>query len=217
MIEAEIIERIQRLPFGGIISANNRLSDLYVRTLLNTFRAQIIRTIYQKDKRINPECYQKFYPVFNADFQDTKCVVKFQCPEVIALDSNSDGFRYIGTIDCSQEFRRIRTRSMLSTINRHQVMSVKTGIYTGVLYDGSAQVLEVYGNDDIEEMLVEGIFIDPNQIPTYNPKFDQYPLNDDLIPMVEDMILKSQTALEAGTTPDYTNQETQVAGGGRRR
>lgn len=216
MTEKAIIERLQRLPFGGVISDENRLDIPYIRIVLNTFRNQIIRDFYKQNKRINPQCYQKYWPEFSADLQDVPKVVKFTCPEVISMDSNSDGFRYIGTIDCSIEFRRIRTRSMLSTINKHQLMSTNNGTYTGVLYDGSANVLEVYGNPEIEELLIEGLFSNPHDIPTFNPEKDQYPLNDDLIPFLEEMIFKAQTSVEASTPEDYRNQNSQTLTGKKR-
>ena len=153
MLEREAIERIQRLPFAGVISDENRLDHPYVRSIMGTARANVMRDIYQKNnKRINPVCYQKYYPTFSQDLQESNIFVKFQCPEVVTLDSNSDGLRYVGSIDCTNAFRRIWTRSMLSTINKHQVMSVNSARYVAALYDGSAQMIEIYGDSEIEEM-----------------------------------------------------------------
>jgi len=210
MLEAEIIERIQRLPFAGVISDENRLDSPYIRSLMLTARAQIIRETYQKNnKRLNPVSYQKHYPAFSKDLQESNIFVKFECPEVVTLDSNSDGLRYIGSIDCTNNFRRIWTRAMLSTINKHQVMNPESGAFTAALYDGAAQLIEIYGNTELEELLVEAVFFDPRSVPTWNPTVDPYPFPDDLVPMLSDFIFANITSKEAAIPPDQRNQYNQ--------
>jgi hypothetical protein len=218
MLQIEIVERIKRLPFAGVISDENRFSSGYLVSLMNTARAQILRDVYQKNnKRLNPVAYQKHYPVFSHDLQESSTFVKFECPEVITLDSNSDGLRYIGTIDCTTAFRRIWTRSMLSTINKHEVMSVANNRYTAALYDGAAQMVEVYGNPEIEELLIEAVFMTPTEVPTWNPDKDNYPFPDDLVPMLEEYIFKNITSIEAAVEPEVRNQYNQATARQRRR
>jgi hypothetical protein len=48
----------------------------------------------------------------------------------------------------------------------------------------------------MEEMLIEGLFANPLEVPTYNRQFDNYPLNDDLIPELEQVVLKTIVGIE---------------------
>lgn len=209
MTEKEVIERSQRLPFGGIISDENRLDSDYMLNLIDTARGQLGRDIFKTNKRLNPQWYQQYFPVFDPAIQDDLIVVRFACPEVISLGPNDDGFRYIGTIDCATSFSRIKNRSELSMISHHKIMRAVANVNTAVLYNGSNQQLEVYYNSELEELLVEALFANPRQVPTYNSFFDNYPIPDDLLPMLDQYILKAATQMESMTKPDYRNQGEQ--------
>lgn len=212
MTERQVIERSQRLPFGGVISDENRLDSDYILNLINAARAQLGKDMFAKNSRLNPQWYQQYWPEYNADLQDDNIVVRFYCPEVFTLGPNDDGFRYIGTLDCTTAFSRIKNRGELATMNWHKIMKTLLGVQTGVLYNGSAQQLEVYGNPELEEMLVEALFSNPREVPTYNNMIDNYPLPDDLLPMLDQYVLKAATQMEAMTKPDYRNQGEQQIG-----
>lgn len=201
MLHADIVERLSRLPSGGVINDKNRFDFGYLSSVLDTFRAKVIVMQYNGDRliakngRINPQCLQKYWPVYEKDLQQSG-FRSFRCPEIINIDSLSDGFRYIGSIDGSCNFRRVKSRADLSMFNQNKIMNVNSGRFQAALYDGSNQIIEVYGNSMLKELLVEAVFAQPLSIPTFNKDFDQYPLNDDLIPLLEDLVSK-QTLLEA--------------------
>lgn len=205
MLQDEIIERLSRLPSGGVINDQNRLDRGYLRSVLITFRNKLIVILYNGDrntkasKRINPQCIQKYWPVYEKDLQEGNTFVLFRCPEFISLSENSDGLRYGGTIDGSCSFRRIASRSQLSNFNQNKITNVNNGRFTSFLYDGSQQMLEVYGNTEIKEMLIEGVFADPADVPTWNALSDPFPLADNDITLLEAMIYAEQTKVESLT------------------
>lgn len=208
MILAEICERIQRLPEGGLVTSENRYDYEYLVTLWNTYRAHYIQETYYKNRRINPVCYQKFYPEYESYFQDsTNCYAKFSVPNVISLDDKSDGFRYLGTDPVltgqSKAFKRIQSRAWLSTYQNHKVTNPNTDRDVYFLYDGSLQTVELYGKGKFitTPPLVEGLFADPTKIPTFNKEKDQYPIDDDSIPEIEEMIYTAHTRIVEGTVP----------------
>lgn len=206
----EIIERIQRLPDGGIITDENRWDEDFLESIINTFRLVVIRDSYNKNnKRINPSCYQKYYCVYDADIQEDG-MIKFFHPPVTSMDGFSDGFRYIGSSEGSEDFRRITSRAKLSLYNNHKVMSVKSGRNTTVLYDGNSEYLEVYGNQLIRECLTESILLNPMDSQYYNKKTDQYPIGDDMIPMLEDYIFRAQTSIESSRNPDVVSSSSEI-------
>lgn len=208
MILQEIIERLVSNAQGGLFSDETRFNEATLTTLINTARAQTIQAIYFKNKRINPACYQTHFPSYDADLQvDDPCLVKFKCPSVINLDSNSDGFRFVGQVDGVRGFRRVVSRAQLATYNQHPFMKVQGGRYIAALWSAPDGVWEIY-NSSLKYLRVEGIFANPLEIPTYNKDIDDYPVSVEMLPMIEDFIFKTVTAIEAQTTPDYVSTST---------
>ena len=213
MTQPEIIERLSRLPEGGIITNTNRFDVGYMGSLLDTYRIKAIIASYNGDKstgrnkRINPQCLQKYYPLYEADLQSNELgYVLFRCPEVASISSNMDGHQYIGSRDSSCDFRRIVSRGQLATLNKHKITNVYNGTGMSVLFD--AGMLEVYGNKMVREIMTESIFTQPLLLPTYNVAKDNYPISEDLIPAIESMILRDQTLLESKTPlPSEYNQQ----------
>jgi len=206
MILNKILDRIYSLVEGAEIVPDNNYDFGWGVSTLNNFRAQYLRNLYLRNKRINPICYQKYYPDFESAFQNTgACFAKFVVPNVISLDSNSDGFRYVGSIGDdgdSEAFIRVQSRAWLSTYNNHPVTNVNNdrGVY--YLYDGAMHTLELYGNGKlVKSPMVEAIFANPLEVPTYNIDKDDYPLPEDCLPEIETMIFAGQTRIIESTTP----------------
>ena len=193
----EIQEMLSRLPDGGVVTDRTRYDYGYLQTLANLYRARLLRTIYQKEKRLNPVCYNKYYPTYEPDLQDNPLCVKFRHPEVIGLDSNNDGFRYIGTTSYSEGFGRIQSRGWLSTFNKNSVTSTYMTNNPVALYDGNSQIIEVYGLPNIKNIMTEVLLSDPRQSPFFNILVDQFPLNDDLIPDLIAMAFSEQEGIES--------------------
>lgn len=203
----EIIDYIKRNPSGGIATDESRFDDVYLESILNVYRAQVLKLVYQKDNRINPVCYQRHYPEFEKKLQDgALCKVLFRSPEVISFDSRSDGFRYVGSIDCANAFRRHQSRATLSTVIKNKFLNIESGRFTSYLYNGSDQLIEVYGNPMIQELLIEAVFADPSEIPIYNKQIDQYPVNEDLLPMIFEQVFKAVTGPQAATPTDLISE-----------
>ncbi len=194
----EITEIILRLPNGGVVNTNDGWDQGYIEVLINTYRARYLKAMFAGNKRINPVCYQKHYPEYEELLQDEDgCNVKFRHPEVISLDDRNDGFRYIGSPDCNNNFARIQSRAWLSTFNDNRTTKINTKRRTSVLYDGSAQILEVYGNPELDELMTESLVSNPRDIPTWNADEDQYPLSQSDINDVVGIIYNENVLLES--------------------
>jgi hypothetical protein len=201
----QIIERLERVPEGAIITNQNRYDFWFLVSVLDEYRAAYLKDNYQKNKRLNPASYQKHYPRFKKELR-TDCYTAFESPSVISLDKVSDGLRYFGTNTQSgvetDGFIRIHSRAELSNMNNHKVMNVRNNRNTYFMLDSSAGLIEVYGkNWDIEEVLEEAIFASPVDVPTFNWKLDQYPIEEDAIPTIIQMIFMGVTRISAATAP----------------
>lgn len=209
------VEKLERLPSGGIITDENRYDYQYMVSILNTARAVALSMIWRTTKRINPICYQKHYPKYEQQLQlDPACYVRFSVPQVISLQGssygdNSDGFLYVGDTSGRTGYRKIKDRGELSTINQHRFMKAN-GRYMGYLYDGSLSLVEIWGNPELETILVNGLFMNPLDCNTYNADFDNYPLDDATADMVEKAIFQANTSIISSTTPDYISNGTDI-------
>ena len=214
----DILAKIQGTPEGATVFAENRYDQRYVETVFNTYRGKYIRMNYQLNKRIHPSCYQKFYPEYNPYAQPKNgCFATFAIPNIIAIDEHGDGLRYVGTDEFvtgkTMNFRRVPSRGWLSTYNYHPVMTTKNSSWIGFLYDASSGIIELYGNGATitNPPLVDAIFANPFDVPTYNKTLDQYPINDDAIPEIEKMIFMDNTRIAEAThpTPAFTTNPLQ--------
>lgn len=191
-----ILEEISRLPNGGVVNEIDRWDMGYLSALARTYRARLAMAVYGGNKRLHPAWYQKHWPEYDAVLNDDNCVVKFRHPEIIMLDNQSDGFRYIGATDCNNNFARIQSRAWVSTFRNNRVTNSSISRKASVLYDGSAQILEIYGDTEIDAILTESLLADPESIPTFNSDVDEYPIPENLIPDLVGMIFNDNIATE---------------------
>jgi len=191
----EITEMCSRLPDGGIVNDRTRYDQGYLEMTVNVFSRRLLKMLYLKNRRINPVCYQKHWPIYEKDLQDDRCVTKFRHPEVVSLDDQSDGLRYAGTVDFANNYARIKSRGALSTMNKNRIMAADNSRRPTVLYDGNMQIIEVRGTEMLREIMTESILADPMSIPTFNKELDEYPFPNDLVPDLLQMIFSEETSI----------------------
>lgn len=200
----DILDSLQRVLEGGLVTSDNKFDKIYLLMLLDLGRAEWLVESYAKDKRLSPVCYQKYYPTLSLPLQTTPAFKKFRMPDIVRLDEHSNGIRYIGeddyANDCTNNFVGIQSRAVLSNYNKHPVMN--TNRFFSYLYDGDAQILELRGKARlVEKPLFECLFKHPTEIPTFNRDLDDYPLPLDGIYSVERMITTNDTRLMEATVP----------------
>ncbi len=212
----EILDLIGAIPEGGIITSQNRLDNKFLLSLLDVSRATWIQQTYMQDKRLPVICYQKYYPELNLYIQPSSgAIAKFQMPDIIRLDSHSDGIRYAGTDDYSGEpannLDRIQSRAWLSTYSKHPVMNPNTDRTYSFLYDANTNTLEFRGKARfMKAPLMECLFMHPTTLPLFNYELDQYPLPNDGIYAIEKMIFSSDTRIVEATSPKVAFAQSQT-------
>ena len=212
----EIIESLAKMPSGAIFTDESRYNELYLISIANKFRAEAIREYYRINKRINPVCYQRFYPEYVQEEQYEWCFYRFKCPQVINMDDISNGFRFVGTLNSSKSFDIIKTRGELSTFLNHPVLTPAAGRNVCALHDGTTGYWEIYakGNKLPKFFVVEMIQQNPLDNPEFNVDFSEYPVSNDLLPMMESLVYQANTSISSATQPDYLDDG--VDGGAQR-
>lgn len=190
MLLTKIVELFQRLPSGGILTDENKLDPDFIEDAVHRARASAIFIYWQRTKRINALWTQQFIAQFDEDIQENNCLVKFEVPPVVSLDNKMDGFLYIGTVDKDCAFRKVESRAQLANANLHRITKVSNRINKALYSDG---FMEIHGNTMLKELKVDGIFINPTDIPTFNKEFDEYPVSLDLVNQMETIIANIET------------------------
>lgn len=199
-----IKERVNRMISGGVQTDETLLDPLYVYSVINTSRASVLRADFIKNRRWSNEAQQRFYPEYSEDFQDSVCYTKFTFPTGFIQGTGAqDGLIYFGgggEMMRNMIFRRIKSRTELSSFLSSPIMTPANGRYVGVLIEGLEALIVSKGR--IKTPMVIGVFDDPTLIPTYNIDKDNYPVSNDMITDIETFAFKSLLALEISRKPD---------------
>jgi len=104
----EIVDEIKSDLHSGMTYNDSRFDDEYIENKIHAARATIIMNYMMKTgKFINDAWVQTLDIRFEAI--DTDCDTRtFECPNVISLDGQADGFIYVGHVSGTKPFVRIR-------------------------------------------------------------------------------------------------------------
>lgn len=170
---------------GGYLTVDNRLNRPYVYSLMHSARAQAMRDNFLRQKIVSPFWYQPYYPQFELPEQeDVGCYVRFKLPQQIPLDPRRDGLGFIGTIKHNQRWTQINERGELSLYLNRQVTKNDPML---LIENGWG---EIYNKPALREFMIEGIWANPEEIPTYNLEKDPYPISEDIWNDLQKLILQ---------------------------
>lgn len=177
-----IIRSVQSIHTQGSKFKVNNLEDL-----CNEGRAVQIRSTYSKTGRINSLWLQPYVLEFDKNIQDNDCVVKFKCPAPLLLDNETDGFNYIGTLTGDCAWRKLPNRGQLALYQNHRNSGTKT---LALWEDG---ILELHGEKGKipKEGRVIAAFENPFELPDWNNEFSDYPIDNDNLAQMQQLIIQS--------------------------
>ncbi len=224
----QIIDTLQRNVQGGKTSQGSVLDPQYLRGMINSFRATIIKAEFKRTGVIQPSWLQVCYLPFsqNLQFSAPQGAVLFTLPSVISL-GDEDGIRYVGSIGggnqgdpqqqyaCVQTWNRVWSRGELSTLNQNSFMKLSNNPDTAyVLYDFTNGRLELYNEPTCTEGRVEAVFADPTQVQnaggTYNEDTDPYPLDTGNITLLKTLIYEERLAIDKSTKPEINANTPEI-------
>ena len=171
----------------------------YMYDLCNQYKAVQQRISYQSTGRISPTWTLVHYCEYEADLQVSGSgMIRFRCPAPVVLDEMTDGFIYIGTVTKNCAFRKLQNRAELAGYNRHRV--TKSGVIKTIWSEG---FLEVYGDPLIKELRVELVPLNPMEVSTYNTEFSDYPLDEDNLVSLKQLLINGELDRQAKSPADY--------------
>lgn len=200
----KIADSIKRQAQGGISTEESKFSIAYLYQVIHEARATIIKTSFSKEQKIQSVWTQSYEPDYDPLIQDENpCSVKFLIPAPMNLDNKNQGFLYVGEVNGNCAYRMVISRAELSTYNNHRITKTKDitlgGSIRGLYSDG---ILELYGDLNLKKVRIDGIWLNPTLLPTYNMDLDYYPIDDSNLSLLKTYILQNTTGIEAKTPED---------------
>lgn len=195
----QIVESAISTVSGGLFVDDRNIYSEQIEQKVHEARAMWCSQQYKVNRQIHESWIQRFYLKIDEDAQDNHCVTKFKMPVVIWFDDKSDGLRYFGSKDYADNFTRIWNRSMLATMKKHPVMN--TGRRNYVLLQGENS--ECYTVTNIGNLIVEGVFADPTEVPTFNKSKDVYPVDNAGVDFIEKYLVSTVLKTIISTPADY--------------
>jgi hypothetical protein len=179
----------------------------YIIDLCDQYRAQAIRTIYEKTRRIHPAWVQKYVPDFESDIQDDAVAVKFWIPAPISMGSFQNGVIYTGNLAGTKNFKRLLSQSEYATYCQHRNFSNKTEVVLIEGIEGDFILLKVFGNKLLQQIRTDGVWSRPSKLSNFNYDFDLYPCCDESIVLMKQLIIKSQLSLQEQVAANLKQNE----------
>jgi hypothetical protein len=203
MLQTEIVQQYIMLFDGGLVTDESILENPFLADRIDTHRLMAMRVVFGQTKHVHPMWIQTYKPVFSEVLQeDENCFVKFNCPVVVTFSDLVTGLQYIGPYSGMCSLRTLRHRGdLVSHLRNPAVKKRKVILFT-------PPFCELHGQGDItEELRIEAVFEKPSQVPTFNRYKSDYPITEDLLPLMFDLWKKDIQAMK-GVIPDFVPDTT---------
>lgn len=201
---SEIVEEIRSDLNSGMGYNDSRWDDEYLETKIHSARATLIgQYMIKVGKFINDAWVQTLDISFETREKDC-AVITFECPNVISVDGQNDGFVYVGHADGLKPF--VRIRKGYSTLTRHSLFASKKEVMWDYKHlEQNTMVLQFYNNTHLTYVMVRAMFNNPTTIPNFDKTIDHYPVDSNLkreiVELVTaDLMRKTQRPVEITNT-----------------
>lgn len=198
----EIVEEIRNDLNSGMGYNDSRLDDEYLESKIHNARATLISQHMIKIGKFINDAWVQTLDISFQDYEKECDFVTFECPNVISVDSNNDGFVYVGHVNGFKPFARIRKG--YSTLTRHSIFSKKKDIMWDYKHmEQNRMLLHFYNTNKLQYVTVRAMFNNPTTIPNFDKTIDHYPvdagLKREIVEFVSgDLFKKTQRPVEPG-------------------
>jgi hypothetical protein len=206
MLLEEITERIVRSCQGGKAKDETEIDFAYIESKVPKWRQAAMSILYNGSREqaensyISPDWYQTItIEVPSGQSNNNKSYITATVPSVIRINSNTDGFVFVGDDDDSVNFIRISSPSYASDLMSRGDLTEEV---IGFIVLGSD--IRFYGNKQLETFTIQAILSNPLDDPDFDIDNDPYPVSEDVISVME-RIAMGELLQEQNTPEDLTN------------
>jgi len=185
----------------GVNSDEQVLRRLELLDKFNTVRAKFISDMMIKSEKGVPT--QISNQNYNTTFQDKQVFSgRLKASYFDLLDTVMGRISYVGSADGVCRFNEFLTIGEFQSTVKNQIPDEIGYLrYNGMLAVDSQSVTEV---------MTTAVFVNPYKLPTFNPNYDQYPIDEALIPQLCEALYQTYFAKIAQIKPDVTPDSTQL-------
>ena len=187
---------------GAIRTDETKFTEELVHSIIHQCRAQLLSAT--RFKVLPDICYQKYFPTFDQGIQLDDCVVEFKVPDYINIGPMGDGMRYVGNVNGLDAFTRLGKGVMKSVYAKHRVSNPnnrKDTMWNAEVDETGYTKVLIYNNVELEQFMIVGILANPQDATYFRSDTDAYPISEDMIPMLKEMIV-AQMYIMAQTPAD---------------
>lgn len=206
MLLDEITERIVRACQGGKAKDETEIDFEYVESKVPKWRQSAISILYNGSREqaansyISPDWYQTVtISIPNNQSNNSKSYITATVPSVVRINSNTDGFVFVGDDDDTVNFIRISSPSYASDLMSRGDLTEEV---IGFIVLGTD--IRFYGNKQLENFTIQAILSNPLDDPNFDIDNDQYPVSEDVISVME-RIAMQELLQEQNITEDLIN------------
>jgi hypothetical protein len=200
----EIVEEIKNDLNSGMSYNDVRWDDEYIESKIHNARATLIGQYMIKVGKFINDSWVQTLDISFQDFEKDCDFVTFECPNVISVDGQNDGFVYVGHFNGMKPFPRIRKG--YTTLTRHSIFLKKKDIMWDFKHmEQNRMLLYFYNTNKLQYITVRAMFNNPTTIPNFDKTSDHYPVDSNLkreiVELVTaDLIRKTQRPVELTRT-----------------
>jgi hypothetical protein len=193
--QRELADRLIRAVSGGKNPQDSKYDPLYVESIIPQLWGRAVRIDYNGDarrqpsRRLNYAWSLNFQPTFNEAIQvEGADYLLFECPRPMLISRFIDGLVYVG--------ERLKTASWTKFTSREDVAAAyarnffRNGQDIGYFHNGT--YLEVYGNKNLRLIDIRIIPSNPNDLSTFDPDTDDFPVDDTIIDIMIELFKVDQ-------------------------
>jgi hypothetical protein len=195
MLLIEIVDKLIRSVSGGVNPNDSKFDPLYVQALIPQLREKAIKMDYSgtrdmaANKRIEYAWLQSELLNIDEEIQDPDVdYLIFSLPKPVAISKGVDGIVYAGKKDDSVDFSKLANRNEVALYKRRGFL--RNGKDIAVIYE--TPYLLVFGNPNLKQVKIQGVFSDPTRVANFNQDTDDYPVTDSLLDVMTDLFKKEQ-------------------------
>lgn len=201
---SEIVDEIRNDLNSGMSYNDVRWDAEYIESKIHNARATLIGQYMIKVGKFINDSWVQTLDISFQEYEKDCDFVTFECPNVISVDAQNDGFVYVGHVNGFKSFPRIRKG--YSTLTRHSVFAKKTEIMWDYKNVGqNRMLLHFYNTKQLQYVSVRAMFNNPVLIPNFDKTIDHYPvdanLKREIIELItNDLLRKTQRPVEITQT-----------------
>jgi len=192
----EIIQTtIIYLQQKGVNTDEQILRRMELLDKFNTVRAKFYSDMIIAGNSISNTNYSSTYITRN-DYSDTIGGNSYDLPSTIMGQ-----VAYVGDVVAGNRFTEYLTIGEFQSSVKNQIPSE-----TGYLRRGSNLLVD---NTSVNDVMVEALCTNPYKLPTFNPDYDEYPVDEALIPQLNEALYQVYFSKIAQVKPDVKPDSTQ--------